>query len=282
MYDGTGRERTEKRRRETLMQSQAVLHERQIDDARQEHMTGFEPGEPERSYQNAPHEIMNLENAFGSIVLGVNRRQEYTFLVREKQRLNAPQLTRDQKIIDGDRKKVFSTCNGLFMTNSHDERQSAAAVRTRRGQPPDRLIQSVGRFAAKRDQQAVREALPFAVLPADREQERLLETKAGELRRERTRESMEAADRVQGRLEVLRSEMWKKERMRRQIERRLKAAMQNPSRWLDDLTQLRDFLAAAFGTKPRASGDGQKGGGADGEEDQDGTGPSGRKKKKSD
>lgn len=232
-YD-VGRLSRAKRRRETMKQSQAALRQRQTDAAGNGCMTGFDPGEREKSSETMPREILNLENAFGSIVLGVNRRQEYTFLAREKRRLNSPELVRDQKIIAGDRKKVFSTHYGLYMTNSHDERQSAAAVRFRRGQPPDRVMESVGRFAAEKGQQAFGEVLPFTELSGDRAELGLLEARAGELRRERTEPSMAAAERVQGRLEDLRHVMWKKERMKRQIESKLKAAMKIPSRRLDD------------------------------------------------
>lgn len=253
-----GRMRRAERRRETMKQSQAVLHQRQTAADKSRCMTGFDPGGWEKSSETAPHEILNLENAFGSIVLGVNRRQEYTFLVREKRRLNSPEPVRDQKIIDGDRKKVFSTHYGLYMTNSHDERRSAAAVRTRRGQPPDRLIESVSRFAAEKGQQAFREVLPFTELSGDRVELGLLEARAGELRGKRTKQSAAAAGQVQGRLEDLRHMMWKKDRMKRQIESKLKAAMKFPSLWPDDGPLFAVFPAPVFKGSPKENGEGEE------------------------
>lgn len=264
-YAARDKERRE-RQKDTMKQSEAVLHDRQIDDSNRQEMTGWRPGEEDKSYETKVHEIMNLENSYGNIVLGVNRKQEYMFLVREKKRYHAPAIKAAQTTLEGGSKKVFSTHYGVYMTNSHDTKESAAAVKIPAQSAPDRLAGSLSLFTQARDQQGFKEMLPFTTMRTDREQIQMLEEKARDLREERTYRSAKEAGQLEIELQGLRHTLWQKQQMQQKINKKLKAAIKRPSKWLDDKMLPEAFMTAIYGEKPDDGNDDGEESNADGEE----------------
>ncbi|MFP3153550.1 hypothetical protein LQZ18_03820 [Lachnospiraceae bacterium ZAX-1] len=143
-------------------QSEALVHDHQpqmLESGKP--MTGFGARMSEESADKTYHEMANLENSYGNIVMGANKEKDFVFLVREKRRHNAPELMKDQKEIKKDSRKELPQGRSSFVTNSHDDAKSAVAFRTTSYLPPDKLMGAIQKFEDRKKQENLGKMLPF-------------------------------------------------------------------------------------------------------------------------
>lgn len=87
--------------------SAGILHERQDYD-KERPMEGYRENPEKTDEKGNMHEIFRVENAYGSIALGVNKEKEKALVVRRKQNKNGPTVNRNQQELDEEKSYSYT------------------------------------------------------------------------------------------------------------------------------------------------------------------------------
>lgn len=140
---------------------------------RGQRMDGYLPSDQEKKEKNIPKKVLNLENGYGMISLGIGSRGDMTLVVGEKKKPSGPSVTEDEQRVDENR----AVDRGEeIKVNNLDTMKSAAAYKHRLNNKQDQT-QMLARLAMMMEEEwteSIGYAMPFLSMEEDRAAVRLL------------------------------------------------------------------------------------------------------------
>lgn len=207
----------EKAKKSPQSSSQERLREgrpRREKDGR-EHLTGYRPHEQEGTRR--PRESGRLENSFGDIAVGTNRKKEVTVVVSRRRTQKGPAVREDEKVLKGDSARPINLARGNFQVNSHDGKKSAVGYRQSYKKNPCAMTGQMRGMMEGREQETVWKQAPFLSQKPEKEELKLLREQEVELLRKSDPEDKEQLKEIQRRTQQLRRVLVEKEGQQRRL-----------------------------------------------------------------
>ena len=185
-----------------------------------DHLTGYRPREQEGSTR--PREAGRLENSFGDIAVGTNRRKELMIVVSRRRTQQGPMVREDEKTLRGESARRMERTRGNFSTNSHDKRESAVAYRQSSAKAPQMMLNQFRAMTERNQQQTVKKQMLFLSRETEKQELRELRSRELELRAQGDRDAKAQLRAIERRRQELRQILAEKETQ----ERRMKQVLQ--------------------------------------------------------
>lgn len=200
--------------------SSTSLNERHIGSG--EKLTGYAASEQERMSKNNPKEVKRMENSFGLVAFGKNRKKEMVMAIAGKGN-HRPTLPNSTKELEAESAVRLNRLSDHFYANSHDREESALAYKVSYNRSPRLMLERLKNMVAKQDVYMEKDILPFLREKAMKEQKKQLN--------ELLRNFVEAGDkdgkeRVEQALQELRENIKHREREEKKFLNHLEGAVE--------------------------------------------------------
>ena len=143
------------------------------ENERDQRMDGYLPSDQEKKEKNIPQKILNLENGYGMISLGMSSRGDMTLVVGEKKKPSGSSITEDEQRVNENR--AVDRGDEIEVNNLNTVR-SAAVYKQRLDNKSDQA-QMLARLAKMMEEEwteSIRYAMPFLSIEEDKACMRLL------------------------------------------------------------------------------------------------------------
>lgn len=106
-------------------------------------------------------ESLRLENSYGTIAFGGDRRRGLAILVSEKRRHNSPAITEKEKQLRESRQVRRPLGNGRVITNPGGQREGAFMFSHHPGDSRFEIMERMKQYLAANEQESVQRMMPF-------------------------------------------------------------------------------------------------------------------------
>ncbi len=192
-------------------------------DQKKEGITGCEYSGGSHREDRRIREILRLENSYGNIAFGSGPEKEMTILVSEKRRFDQPNITGREKKLRESRQIRRPVGRGKVYANSGDRSKGAVAFRYDRGLSPAMMLGKMQDYAARFDQETLRQTVPFLSAGPEKEKRKNLGEKARALREKDRRTEADGLELERTRLD---REIQEKEQAERKLRQKLASAVE--------------------------------------------------------
>lgn len=158
-------------------------------------LTGYKPAEKEKNTSVQPNEYTRLNNSYGDIAFGFNKKKEMTITVSQQRKYNASQPENDMRAVRGESAVKIPHIRGTFSTNSHSREHSALCYKESADRSAVWVMAQIKEMMQKKRQHAAEEMLPFMRDRQDRLTYTMLEHSYREASEKKDRTAMEAIER---------------------------------------------------------------------------------------
>lgn len=161
--------------------SAGIFHQYHTGDNSQP-MSGLLQTREEQNEEKQMKELFHMGNSFGSVVLGANKKNEMTLVVRKKQNQNGPTVSSGQKQLNQQRCTAWNHRVGKIQLNKGVENSKSAFAFSIRDTKVKigSMVKDVGKFSAQKKQSAVKEMMPFMQSEWEKSELHRLEEKSRE------------------------------------------------------------------------------------------------------
>lgn len=151
------REKLEQRARQS---SEAIFHTKQHIS---KNMEALEEKRMDIEKGNKMENIFQMENAFGSISLGVNAKQEVAFVVNQKKHTDGTLAKRNEKILNRQRSNAWNNRIGYAELNNDAKQEGAYGLILNKGWTPEKnILRETADFQKEMKQQLISTMIPSA------------------------------------------------------------------------------------------------------------------------
>lgn len=193
-----------------------------------DHLTGYRPREQEGVTR--PREAGRLENSFGDIAVGTNRKKELMILLSRRRTQEGLAVRADEKELRGESARKMTQTRGSFLTNTHDEKESAVAYRQSHRKAPQMMLNQFRTMMEKRDQQTAKNQMAFLSRREEKAELKALRQRELTLRAQGGTEARSALRAIERRREELRQILADKETQERCMRQVLQKAGEEAER----------------------------------------------------
>ena len=193
-----------------------------------DHLTGYRPREQEGSAR--PRETGRLENSFGDIAVGTNRKKELTIVVSRRRTQEGPAIREDEKELRGESARKMERTRGDFLTNPHDKQESAVGYRQSGAKSPRMMLNQFRALMEQHDQKTVKPQMSFLSRREEKAELKALRERELALRAERGGEAQAELRVIERRREELRQILAGKETQERRMKQILQKAGEEAAR----------------------------------------------------
>lgn len=195
-----------------------------------EKMTGLYEGR-EISNRQKMEEMFRLENSYGNIAFGANKKKEAIIVVSQKREHNEETTNENQKELQMERAERTVSSRGEFLQNQREEKEGAAAYHVDLKMCEQKIIPQLKDYTKKKENAMFEKRMPFLSLDRDiKDREELAE----HIRVHREKGEKIAADRLEKQKERLQRTIQQKEEQEKIMKKRLKFAWKKMQRLSGD------------------------------------------------
>ena len=221
----------------------------------QDHLTGYEPREEERSAR--PREAARMAGSYGDVSVGVSRKKELTLVVSKRRSREGPAALREEQTLLGNSARKMNMARGDFQVNAHDPQKSAVAYRESHQKTPGFMLQRFREMMGTREQDTLAEQVPFLDRQEEREALRRLQSLQENLLA-RGGSGRAILGRIEARKQALRQSLTEKEAQERRLRLLLQKAQEESRRRAGETERLEWQPGAVAEELPLPEGDGQE------------------------
>ena len=193
-----------------------------------EHLTGYRPHEQEGTRR--PRESGRLENTFGDIAVGTNRKKEVTVVVSRRRTQEGPAVREDEKVLKGDSARPIHLARGNFQVNSHNAQKSAVGYRQSYKKAPYAMTGQMRGMMESGEQETIWKQAPFLSQKPEKAELKLLREQEVELLHRSDPADKEQLKEIRRRTQQLRRVLVEKEGQQRRLRLILQKAREEAMR----------------------------------------------------
>lgn len=219
----TRKERKYKRIRQPIswQNSEGIYHSFDSEiTGQKEKMTGLHEGIG-ISGEKRMKEMFRLENSYGNIAIGSNKKKEAMIVVSQKREHNEKSTNRNQKELQMEQAKRKVSPKGEFLVNPGGEKEGATVYRVDVRMTEEKIIPQLKGFVNQEDNIMLEKRMPFLSSDRDKEEKKEL---GEQIREHREKDERMTADKLEKEKEYLQTMIQQKEEQERMTKRKIKFA----------------------------------------------------------